>query len=898
MGEKSVAVWRFIGDSLADVSRSALTSIWFVIALAVTVPTRADSDLQKTAERLGQGSFSEREEAQLELWSAGQRARGLLENLSSSENPETAFRAREVLRSITFGLTPETSPEVLEMVEEYESSTLEEKQAIFQRLRNLSAGLQALYLLKSDQSAHRGRLLQALEGIELGTARQAILSGDAAKVPEILGLAPRAAAGRRALAAFYNATGQIKAERRKAAWENDVKGKEWELILAREAGDLKAVTRLAKDLGREDVLAVVAFLRGDPVPLMEHYQALEIGDGELVFKDELKEAHFAISIADWQGKPTVDSALEILEEASKVGEVDNQRLAVRSLAASGYRDAAEELQSLVSETQLANYFEANGHLDRAFEILKFSNTKAEREELARIYLEAYVANPDQVSVPEEVRRAANIAGALSTYGEHAAAREILDPLSAAVKADSRINWIRLISPYYGATSYSRSLFQGVTVELFKAYAEEDIEQQGEISNDLIAVVFRDRDVMGRTSVTNALKEKFGLEAFEKLGVLSGLFPDRLGELDELEDYLLEALPDDEVRLLLARLAQSRGQDLESLLTLTKDLESPVFNSEGYQLALHLFRQEWKEALPLAKKSYDEARSNVLRGVQYELVLRKLGKAKKARSIRQEVQAQLLGEPRLVQAVATQWSQLGEDQRATDELKELLLTLDPTDSRFLEILTGTSRVDRGLAEWALLSRDWKIAGPAFQLLAFLAVDDDFGTDELRSNLDTAGKLKLSRGMAALEAGDVLSALPLLKSAQEAFRGIGVLSDEYFPLIYGRVPDAFYNERFEKSYAEATESLKNFPESDDQHNSAAWLASRAVRRLPEALEHINKALSLRPNHSAYLDTKGEVFFAMGEREKALEWSRKALSYAAGEAMMWRQFRHFRDDQLPNK
>ena len=76
-----------------------------------------------------------------------------------------------------------------------------------------------------------------------------------------------------------------------------------------------------------------------------------------------------------------------------------------------------------------------------------------------------------------------------------------------------------------------------------------------------------------------------------------------------------------------------------------------------------------------------------------------------------------------------------------------------------------------------------------------------------------------------------------------------------------------------FSRIKESIKAYPRTHNTYNSAAWLASRAARRLDEAHAMAESALAVRPMQAAYLDTMAEVWFAMQERDKAVGWSLKA-------------------------
>ena len=90
---------------------------------------------------------------------------------------------------------------------------------------------------------------------------------------------------------------------------------------------------------------------------------------------------------------------------------------------------------------------------------------------------------------------------------------------------------------------------------------------------------------------------------------------------------------------------------------------------------------------------------------------------------------------------------------------------------------------------------------------------------------------------------------------------------------------------------------FPMDDNIRNSAAWLAARSKRRLDDAEKESIEALRLRPNQSAYLDTMAEIWFARGNREKALEWSEKSIRSEPGATALREQYYRFKEEDFPN-
>jgi tetratricopeptide (TPR) repeat protein len=74
------------------------------------------------------------------------------------------------------------------------------------------------------------------------------------------------------------------------------------------------------------------------------------------------------------------------------------------------------------------------------------------------------------------------------------------------------------------------------------------------------------------------------------------------------------------------------------------------------------------------------------------------------------------------------------------------------------------------------------------------------------------------------------------------------------------------------------LKDHPRSAEGHNGVAWVGACCHRDLDVALVHARKAVELAPEIAAYHDTLAEVFFQMGQKDRAIETLRKAESLFA--------------------
>ncbi len=75
-----------------------------------------------------------------------------------------------------------------------------------------------------------------------------------------------------------------------------------------------------------------------------------------------------------------------------------------------------------------------------------------------------------------------------------------------------------------------------------------------------------------------------------------------------------------------------------------------------------------------------------------------------------------------------------------------------------------------------------------------------------------------------------------------------------------------------------------------NSLAWFSATHDQFLPEALRAAQRAVELEPENSNILDTLAEVYYRLGQREKAIEVGRRALELAPEDTYLKEQLEKF--------
>jgi tetratricopeptide (TPR) repeat protein len=195
--------------------------------------------------------------------------------------------------------------------------------------------------------------------------------------------------------------------------------------------------------------------------------------------------------------------------------------------------------------------------------------------------------------------------------------------------------------------------------------------------------------------------------------------------------------------------------------------------------------------------------------------------------------------------------------------------EPGDSHFDKAIESLTEYPQHLYD----SGQWKTSAAIAEASVWLLTRGDGGAS-INDMLRARFKVEFARGMGLLKNGKREQAITTLDTARKLVPGDGTLADHFFPTLLEAGLGKTYDKWFEESYSHVSKAGSRYPNSHNTHNTAAWLCSRAVRKLDAAEQHSKAALKERPHQGAYLDTMAEVWFAKGDRAKAIEWSRTAV------------------------
>ena len=153
------------------------------------------------------------------------------------------------------------------------------------------------------------------------------------------------------------------------------------------------------------------------------------------------------------------------------------------------------------------------------------------------------------------------------------------------------------------------------------------------------------------------------------------------------------------------------------------------------------------------------------------------------------------------------------------------------------------------------------------------------------------------LAAVKAGDLETADRAIGLAAVLSPGDTTLGEELTPALDRAAQSGKADRLFETLFSRYEADCKQFPNSAFLHNNLAWLAARCGRRIDAALEHATIAVKLSPQSSSYLDTLAEVYFRQGDRESAIEYSRRAVQLTPDRDSLSKQLSRFINDPLPS-
>jgi tetratricopeptide (TPR) repeat protein len=863
-----------------------LTGTFHCVATgAQTVP----EGMEKWLRELGDERYAVREAAQREVWKQGSAALPMLQKLAAEKrDPERMLRARNLIRKIVFEITPDTDPQLVEWIEQYETASVSEKEKILGQMRGKRAWFPMLRLYAAEKDPNvRAKLHPIVHRVATRVAREKLAAGDVNAARAALELAPEDADSLLSRAVFHRNQGTWDAEWGKL----DEKGKSgpWALALLRAAGRVSEARALAAELGDVRLAAWFAALEGDPLDWMERLNP------EM---DEMEAEYVALAKRRWlgDGLRPISADLERLERRVNGRDRSAQMGAIQSLFLLGQPTLAEP--AFVKHMPLAAFlhFEQLEKIPQALEALGLDPEKPDYGSWYRTKLEKYQKEDieDQHGVDQVAAELAAMAGFLERKGLDELLWEALsEPLLLYAKKDE-MGFINFLSMLYGGTG-STSGAPVFCARISEKWAGDDEDRWSEV----LTCAFGDQgdvrewwDWLGRQKPAMTFAERLRVKmAIYRMGA------DPLGLRERWIPRVWESAKEDPewVKRVLQLATDTEDAALYLKAEGQMDQETLDRTFWGVRISYLSAAERWADAAEVIKRHIDLQKEG---GREYvpevhayaylAAALRLAGREGEAAQHDAMAESLYLGEAAYALRIGNGYAFGRDYKRALIWWKRACVESDTDFSEFAKAM-------KTLADAWLEEGEWLRAASLYECMSRLYMNSDYRWEtpllytQYRLHADTArsiSRLKTNRE----------GAIAALERVHEAFLTDGSLADVFFPSLKRAGLLKEHNRLFDKTWACFREVIETYPGADNTRNTAAWMSSRAVRKLDEGMADIKAALARRPDQAAYLDTMAEVYFAMGNRAQAVKWSAKAMMAKPDDPMIRKQHVRFLLDPLP--
>ena len=884
-----------------------MIAVWVSLAIAAAAapenPRQSPaqlpgSDVETLIRELGDESFSVREKATRAIWTHGKTALPALQKAINSSAPEQAFRARELLRKIQLDITPDTDPTVIDLVEGYFKASPTEKVSILGKMKDKQAWRQMLKLYAMETPAElREKLAPDMDDIASRAASQRLHEGDDAGAQEFLEMAPANAAGLLALAEFHRSHGTLAAELVKARTVPGRKGKCWLLALERAAGNFQAARDAAMAAGESQIAAAMAALMGDPLPwLREPGKSANVRGPAAVYA--------GLAVKRWSGERISPVDMESLMRLLKARSASDRRAALNALFLLGEVAVAEPAFAKTEPLLALRYFDSLERIPEAFQALGLEPDQPDYQPWIEKRVAAILADEieDQHEVSTTREELLSLAYLLERRGLYEEAYNAFSvPLAklAAKNPDHFQNFLRALfgsnDPMSGAPILAKRI---------------GVSWAGKVDgrwNDLVVAAFGDGDSSSAWwSWLQELDPKASPEArLDGMLALYGIGPDpkklRARWL-ALAWKAVEVAPEENRAALVERMSDLLAQtgDVANSFRAWQQLAEESRNR--YFWVLHIVHlsalDRWNDAANLILKQLEVVNA-AKQDPSAELhayaaaALRRAGRGDEAAIHDGWADKLALGDSSHAMRIGNSYAYGCDYKRAGDWWSRAACEADPESGEFPVAfkLHADALLDGGR---------WKEAAAVSEVVAqIFAISDYHGANgstplpfmHERLQADSA------RALANLKT-DRAGSIALLEQCHRNFVSDGTLADFFFPALRKAGLIKEHDRWFDKTWSLLDGVIRKYPHAANTRNTAAWFAARTLLRLDTAEKFLSSALAMNPEQSAYLDTMAEIQFAMGHRDKALEWSKLAVNFSPDDPQLRRQQERFRSEPLPKR
>lgn len=840
---------------------------------------------------LADEDFRTREKATRDLWQLGDAALETLREAASGIDPEAAVRARDLLRKIELQITPDTDPAVIDLVERYTKATRGQKGDLFAEMRQKRAFRQMLKLFAGETDPTlREELTSHLRGVAVLGARELILRNDPAAAREFLELAQVDPQSLLSLASFHRGQGTLDAELEAARISTAKGAAAWRTALHRAAGNLIEAADAATEAGEPSIAAAMRMLDGEPIPWM----SLPLPNRR---SEDASEVYLECAARRWLGKSLRKTDLEPLDRLTQSRNVANRWTAISTLYLLG--EVAMGEQTLVKTSPFDSFlhFETLERIPEALKALGLDPANPDFTAWAKERFDSILEDPDESDdAQSQLVTIASFLERRGLFDELAAAYD--DPLDRLAKEDEE-TFTSFLSTLFG-TSITGSGAISPSKRAGIAWAGDDEDRW----NEVLIAAFGEEDELTQWWEWLAELDPDASRA-DRLDAMLAIFaygndPKKLRrQWLRLAWNAIDRTPADQREPLLLRILYAATSTGDSINTLKAAEQLPEDQRDTYitdEILADAGR--WQEAADRFLARIDRITQSASSRVRPEYhayaasALRRVGLADQAAIQDEWVEKLALGDASINLLIADGYRFGGDFTRAALWTARAAREASPPSNEFYRALKTHS-------EDLFQSGDWLRSASTAEAFAHIYSGSDNRAVSRFQLLRMRLHADLPRALHLLET-DREAAIEILGQCHAFFPNDGSLADDFFPALrkVGLITE--HDSWFEDSWKRIAAVIEQYPNSDNSRNSAAWLASRANRRLDEAELHQKEALALNPDQPAYLDTLAEIHFARGDRKKAVAASKRAVqleSDSDSRPILRQQYFRFLEGPFPN-
>ncbi|WP_035601846.1 hypothetical protein [Haloferula sp. BvORR071] len=849
------------------------------------------SELGRNVGKLSDDSYLIRETAYREVWKLGEEALPELQKAAGGEDPEAAIRARDLTRMIELGVLPDSSPEIIKLVERYDKGTRDVRRDVIRELRNMRAFRQILKLYALEKDRETLAMLEGeVKGVSLDAARECLSAQppDLAGAFDYLKMARPEPAEFMAMASLHRTAGTLD-----KAIADSAAGKDHMLrfCLLATAGRLNEAAEEADQAGLEQIGARLRMLDGNPLPWIAAApvppQAPAI-PGLAAYRE--------ISAKLWKGEPVEGEPLASLRRLARTGDEDDQSRALMLLFLSGDHQEAETLLAKNYMTAAFTHFETKEQVDRALKVLGLDPAAPDYTGWVKKRFRIFIEAPD--SENEEIAELKTLGSFLERRGLFKELDEAFGPPLADLAAKNPDDFLTKLTNLFpqGSEDHSSPVVRPV-LKAVAAYGGDDELRWVQAVEHLFDGYGSPAQMWNwLTAMEPAMSRS---ERLDLLCRIHMILPDPAGQRDEFLDKAWKAIEKAEkierkrlVEMLTGALVPSK--DAELFMRCLVELEAANGSRFGWDRikgdAL-MTQGKWDEAAKLWLESASREPGDPFYRAHAAACLRRAGDEAAAGEQEKLAEMLSLGETRALYQCGHAFASTGDFKRAR-EWWQRAANQCTSDSGFF------SAVLHQLAEAACSDGDWKAASSLHEAW-LLDIATSYDKTAYSASLCQKSRVEgdMIRGFAKL-ADDRAAGVKIIQPCLDQPYAETVLADYFFGPMRAAGLTELHDQTFERNWQNMTALIERFPACENTRNSAAWLASRANRRLDEAEKYLAETLKTNPNQAAYLDTMAEIQFARGDREKALEFSGRGLKEEPDDLQLIRQYQRFKSAPFPPK